>query len=45
MPRDSDKKMLEADDEILIYYGAADTVACVATAKVGGLIPTKITEG
>jgi len=44
-PRDSDKKMLEADDEILIYYGGADTVACVATAKVGGLIPTKITEG
>lgn len=40
-----DKEMLEDDDEILIYYGAADTSACVATAKVADLIPEEIRQG
>ncbi len=37
-----DKETLEDDDEILVYYGAADTTACVATAKVSDLIPEEI---
>lgn len=35
-----DKEILDAEDEILVYYGAADTVICVATAKVGDLVPS-----
>lgn len=41
----TDKTVLEDDDEILVYYGAADTVICVATAKVGDLIPEEIRLG
>ena len=37
-----DKEVLEDDDEVLLYYGAADTAACVATAKVSDLIPEEI---
>lgn len=37
--RDGSKEVLGADDEILVYYGAADTVIGVATARVGDLIP------
>jgi predicted GH43/DUF377 family glycosyl hydrolase len=37
-----DKEVLDEDDEILVYYGAADTVLCVASAKVGDLIPEEI---
>lgn len=40
-----DKEMLGKDDEILVYYGAADTAACVATAKVSDLIPEEIRQG
>jgi predicted GH43/DUF377 family glycosyl hydrolase len=40
-----DKEMLEDDDEVLVYYGAADTVICVATAKVADLIPEEIRQG
>jgi len=40
----TDKEMLEDDDEVLVYYGAADTAACVATAKVSDLIPEEIRE-
>lgn len=40
-----DKEVLEDDDEVLVYYGAADTVACVATAKVSDLIPEEIRQG
>ena len=39
-----DKEILGEDDEILVYYGAADTVACVATAKVSDLIPEEIRQ-
>jgi predicted GH43/DUF377 family glycosyl hydrolase len=38
----ADKTMLDADDEILVYYGAADTCICLATAKIGDLIPEAI---
>lgn len=37
-----DKEMLDAEDEILVYYGAADTYICVAHAKVGELIPEEV---
>ncbi len=37
--RDGSKEVLGADDEILVYYGAADTVIGVATARIGDLIP------
>jgi predicted GH43/DUF377 family glycosyl hydrolase len=37
-----DKAVLDANDEILVYYGAADTYICLATAKVGDLIPEAI---
>jgi predicted GH43/DUF377 family glycosyl hydrolase len=37
-----DKEILEADDKILVYYGAADTYMCLATGLVGDLIPKEI---
>lgn len=37
-----DKETLGADDELLVYYGAADTYVCLASAKVGDLIPESI---
>jgi predicted GH43/DUF377 family glycosyl hydrolase len=37
-----DKAVIDADDEILVYYGAADTYICLATARVGDLIPEAI---
>jgi len=37
--------MLDDDDEILVYYGAADTVTCVAIAKVSDLVPEEIRQG
>lgn len=33
------KEVLDAEDEILVYYGAADTYVCLATGKIGELIP------
>lgn len=39
-----DKEMLGDDDRVLVYYGAADTVACVATARVSDLIPEVIRQ-
>ena len=30
-----DKEVLDAGDEILVYYGAADTHICLATSLVG----------
>ena len=38
------KEVIEDNDEILVYYGAADTVVCVATAKVSDLIPEEIRQ-
>jgi predicted GH43/DUF377 family glycosyl hydrolase len=40
-----DKEMLDDDDEVLVYYGAADTATCVAVAKVSDLIPEEIRRG
>jgi len=39
VPREDNKEILDAEDEILVYYGASDTVISVATAKVADLIP------
>jgi len=35
----ADKEILDDNDEIIVYYGAADTVIAAATAKVSELIP------
>ncbi len=37
-----DKEVLDIDDEIIVYYGAADTYLCAASGKVGDLIPEAI---
>ncbi len=37
-----DKEVLDAEDELLVYYGAADTYVCLATGKVGDLIPEPV---
>jgi len=39
VPRESHKAILDAGDEVLVYYGAADTVISVATVKIADLIP------
>ncbi len=39
VPREDNKEILDADDEVLIYYGASDTVICVATAQIADLVP------
>ena len=36
-----DKEILDEEDELLVYYGGADTVIGVANAKVKDLIPEK----
>jgi predicted GH43/DUF377 family glycosyl hydrolase len=37
-----DKEILGADDELLVYYGASDSFICLASARVGDLIPESI---
>jgi predicted GH43/DUF377 family glycosyl hydrolase len=37
-----DKEVLDAGDELLVYYGAADTCICLATALVGDLLPEEV---
>ncbi|MGI6487726.1 MAG: glycosidase [Syntrophomonadaceae bacterium] len=37
-----EKEILDAEDELIIYYGAADTHLCVGSATVGDLIPESI---
>jgi len=39
VPREDGKETLEAQDELLVYYGAADSAIGVASAKVSDLIP------
>lgn len=41
---DWDKEILNSDDELIVYYGGADTVMNIATAKVGELIPEEIRD-
>jgi predicted GH43/DUF377 family glycosyl hydrolase len=42
VPRDGEKGILDADDEVIVYYGAADSVICAATACIGDLIPERL---
>ncbi|MFC1947646.1 glycosidase [Chloroflexota bacterium] len=44
VPRHNGKEVLDADDELLVYYGAADSVIGVATARVGDLIPSEFLD-
>lgn len=37
-----DKEMLDDDDEILVYYGCADSVIGVASGRVGDLLPQEV---
>lgn len=37
-----EKEVLGAEDELLVYYGAADTCLCLATGKIGDLIPESV---
>jgi len=39
VPREDGKETLEAQDELLVYYGTADSAIAVASAKVSDLIP------
>ncbi|MFC1901013.1 glycosidase [Chloroflexota bacterium] len=39
---EGNKEILDADDEVIVYYGAADTVVGVATARVYDLIPAEV---
>ena len=39
VPREDGKDMLGAEDELLVYYGAADSAIGVASAKISDLIP------
>ncbi|MFC1987776.1 glycosidase [Chloroflexota bacterium] len=40
VPKEDNKDILGANDEVLVYYGAADTSICVASGKIGDLIPS-----
>jgi len=39
VPRKYNEETLDAEDEVLVYYGAADSVVSVAIAKIAALIP------
>ncbi|MDD4334559.1 MAG: glycosidase, partial [Desulfotomaculaceae bacterium] len=39
-----EKEVLDAGDVILVYYGAADTHICLATGRVGDLIPASVRQ-
>jgi len=41
VPQKDNKEVLDAKDQILVYYGAADTTICVATGKIADLIPIR----
>jgi predicted GH43/DUF377 family glycosyl hydrolase len=42
VPREGNKEILDAEDEVLVYYGAADSAVAVATSKVADLIPEEL---
>jgi predicted GH43/DUF377 family glycosyl hydrolase len=44
VPRENHKTMLGAKDELLVYYGSADSAIGVAMATVGELIPEKFRQ-
>ena len=39
MEQADNKEILDNNEQILVYYGAADTAICVATTRVAYLIP------
>jgi predicted GH43/DUF377 family glycosyl hydrolase len=39
VPKVDNKEMLCSEDELLVYYGAADTSIGIASAKIKDLIP------
>jgi len=41
VPREDNREVLDDGDEVLVYYGASDTVIGVALAKIASLIPEK----
>jgi predicted GH43/DUF377 family glycosyl hydrolase len=41
----TDKQVLDDDDEVIVYYGASDTVACAACQKISDLIPEGVRKG
>jgi predicted GH43/DUF377 family glycosyl hydrolase len=41
---EEDKEILDENDKILVYYGAADTNICLATGSVGELVPEEVRE-
>jgi len=45
VPRDKNKEVLGADDEVIVYYGAADSVLCAASVTIGALIPEAFRGG
>ena len=44
VPRSNGNTILDADDELLVYYGAADTCINVAKAKIADLIPKNFSK-
>jgi predicted GH43/DUF377 family glycosyl hydrolase len=40
VPREDNEELFYSGNELLVYYGAADTAIGVATAKISDLIPT-----
>jgi predicted GH43/DUF377 family glycosyl hydrolase len=44
VPRRSDKEVLNANDDLLVYYGASDTVISVATSRIADIIPEQLLQ-
>ena len=44
VPRKDDREMIDAQDELIVYYGAADSVICAATPGIGDLIPKEFRQ-
>ncbi|MFO8011097.1 MAG: glycosidase [Dehalococcoidia bacterium] len=42
VPRNYGKDILDTEDELIVYYGAADSIICAATTSVGDLIPEEV---
>jgi predicted GH43/DUF377 family glycosyl hydrolase len=42
VPREDNKDILNTEDEVLVYYGASDTVISVAKARIIDLIPGEL---
>ncbi|MFO8100665.1 MAG: glycosidase [Dehalococcoidia bacterium] len=41
VPSGEVKEIFSAEDELILYYGAADSTICAATATIGSLIPAE----